>query len=63
MAWSADQIASKYNLALADVYAALACYFAHREEIDQSIEENDAFVEKVRKQTPSKLAAKLKGET
>ena len=33
---SADEIASEYDLELADVYAALAYYFAHREEIDQS---------------------------
>lgn len=63
MGWSADQIASEYDLALADVCAALAYYFAHREEIDQSIEESWAFVEKMRERTPSKLAAKLEGET
>jgi len=62
LGWSADQIASEYNLALADVYAALAYYFAHREEIDQSIEESHAFIEAMREQTPSKFAAKLKGE-
>ena len=31
---SADEIAAQYDLTLADVYAALAYYFDHREEID-----------------------------
>ena len=31
---SADEIATDYNLTLADVYAALAYYFDHREAID-----------------------------
>jgi uncharacterized protein (DUF433 family) len=52
MGWSADEIASEYNLDLADIYAALAYYFAHREEIDRSIRESEAFVEELRRQTP-----------
>jgi uncharacterized protein (DUF433 family) len=36
---SADEIAAEYDLTLADVYAALAYYFDHRDEIDQSIRE------------------------
>jgi uncharacterized protein (DUF433 family) len=31
---SADEIATDYDLTLADVYAALAYYFDHRAEID-----------------------------
>lgn len=58
--WSADEIASEYNLDLADIYAALAYYFAHRAEIDRSIRESEAFVEELRRQTPSKLKQKLK---
>ena len=54
LGWSADRIASEYNLELADIYAALAYYFAHREEIDQSLEESRAFIEALREQTPSK---------
>jgi uncharacterized protein (DUF433 family) len=34
---SADEIASEYGLSLADVYAALAYYYDHREEIDRAI--------------------------
>jgi uncharacterized protein (DUF433 family) len=59
---SADEIASEYDLELADIYAALAYYFANREEIDQSIREGKAFVEEMRRKTPSKLRRKLEGE-
>jgi uncharacterized protein (DUF433 family) len=63
LGWSADEIASEYALELADIYAALAYYFAHREEIDQSIREGKAFVEEMRARTPSKLEKKLQGKT
>jgi uncharacterized protein (DUF433 family) len=63
LGWSADEIASEYDLELADIYAALAYYFAHREEIDQSIREGKAFVEEMRQKTPSKLEKKLQGKT
>jgi uncharacterized protein (DUF433 family) len=43
MRWSADKIASEYNLTLSDVYAALAYYFDHREEIDKNIRDENAF--------------------
>ncbi len=56
---SADEIAAEYDLTLADVYAALAYYYDHRSEIDQSIEQSDSFVEALRQKTPSKLAEKL----
>lgn len=59
---SADEIATEYDLTLADVYAALAYYFDHREEIDRSIQEGDAFVEALRQQTPSKLQQKLRAQ-
>jgi uncharacterized protein (DUF433 family) len=59
---SADEIATEYELTLADVYAALAYYFDHREEIDRSIEESNAFVEALRKQTPSKLQQNLRAQ-
>lgn len=59
---SADEIASEYDLELADIYAALAYYFAHRKEIDQSIRESKAFVEELRRQPPSKLQQKLEGK-
>jgi uncharacterized protein (DUF433 family) len=58
---SADEIASEYGLSLADVYAALAYYYDHREEIDQAIGADEAFVTELRNRTPSKLKARLGG--
>lgn len=62
LGWSADEIASEYDLDLADIYAALAYYFAHQDEINQSIEQGEAFVEQMRGQTASLLQRKLRGE-
>jgi uncharacterized protein (DUF433 family) len=59
MGKSADEIAAEYDLALADVYAALTYYFDHRAEIDESIREGDSFAETLRQSTPSKLREKL----
>ena len=56
---SADEIAAEYGLTLAAVHAALAYYFDHRAEIDQAIEEGDAFAEALRQRTPSKLLQRL----
>lgn len=44
MGKSPDEICAEYNLTLADVYAALAYYHDHREEIEQSMEEQSAFI-------------------
>ena len=60
MGKSVDEIATEYDLTLADVYAALAYYFDHRAEIDQSIEESKAFVKALRQQTFSKISEKLR---
>ncbi|MCS3953171.1 DUF433 domain-containing protein [Salinibacter ruber] len=59
--WSVDEIASEYALSLADVYAALAYYFSHRERIDRSIEEGRAFVEKMKEQMSSTETERLGG--
>ncbi len=56
---SADEIAGEYDLELADVYAALAYYFAHRQEIDQTIQEGEDFVRRLQEKTPSLLKEKL----
>ena len=63
LGWSVDQIVSEYDLSLADVYAALAYYFAHREQIDQSIEESRSFVEEMKEQTSSALPERLREKT
>jgi uncharacterized protein (DUF433 family) len=60
MGLSADEIAAEHDLSLADVYAALAYYFDHREDVERQIAEDEAFVETLRGQTPSILREKLK---
>ena len=52
---SVDEIADEYDLSLSDIYAALAFYYDHRDEINQSIRESEAFVEQLREQIPSKI--------
>lgn len=56
---SADEIAGEHDLTLADIHAALAYYFGHREEIDRSIREGEAFAEALRQRTPSKVREKI----
>ncbi len=52
LGWSADEIANEYSLNMADIYAALAYHFSHREAIDWFIEVSQAFVEELRRQRP-----------
>lgn len=59
MGMSADEIATEYDLTLADVYASLTYYFDNRSEIDSQIEEGKLFVEALRERTPSKVKQKL----
>ena len=59
MGRSADEIATEYDLTLADVYAAIAYYYDHRGEIDKAIKASETFVEALRRQIPSKVAQKL----
>lgn len=54
---SADDISSDHGLSLAEIHAALAYYFDHREEIDASIRASEGFAESLRRQIPSKLRA------
>ena len=54
-----DEIAAEYDLTLAEIHAALAYYFDHREEIDRAMAESQAFVNALRQSTPSKLQQKL----
>jgi uncharacterized protein (DUF433 family) len=61
MGLSADEIATGYDLTLADVYAALAYYYDHRQEIDAAIRDSGAFVEALQQQIATKLALKLDG--
>ena len=54
-----DQIATEYDLTLAEVYAALAYYFAHRDEIEQSIQAGAALAEALRESNLSLVKQKL----
>lgn len=56
---SLEEIAGKYDLSLAAVYAAIAYYYDHRAEVDRSIEADQAFVEAFRHNNPSPLRRKL----
>jgi uncharacterized protein (DUF433 family) len=57
---SADEIVSRYpHLTLAGVYAALAYYHDHREQIEAQMEQGQTLVEEMRQLYPSKLKAKL----
>lgn len=61
MGMSVDEIAAEYDLSLADIYAALAYYFDHQNEIDQAIQDDEAFAEEMRRHYPSKLKHRLSG--
>jgi uncharacterized protein (DUF433 family) len=63
MGLSADEIATEYDLTLADIYAALAYYYDHQAEIDAAIKDDEAFVADLRQVSPSKLPEKLCGRT
>jgi len=58
---SPDEIVSQHpSITLADVYAALAYYHDHLQEIRISIETDEEFVRKLQVQTPSLLQQKLR---
>ena len=50
------------QLTLADVYAALAYYHDHCEDIRESMRQDEEYAEAMRAKTPSKLLQKLTGE-
>jgi len=56
MGIAADEIATEYNVSLADIYAALAYYFDHRPTIDESIRADEEFATALKKRTSSVLA-------
>jgi uncharacterized protein (DUF433 family) len=58
---SPDEIVDAYpTLTLADVYAALAYYWDHRDQIERAIAEEHAFVEAFRRDYVTPLQEKLK---
>lgn len=56
---SLEEIAATYDLPLAAVYAAMAYYYDHQAEIDDSIAENNVLAAAMRAQHPSLLQARL----
>ena len=60
---SPEEIVADYELTLAQVHAALAYYYDHREEIDRQSKEDDKYIERMiaeqRKQGPNPLMARL----
>lgn len=56
---SLDEIAVTYDLPLAAVYAAIAYYFDHKNEIDTEIENGRLYYEKMKATTPSLVQQKL----
>lgn len=59
MGYSVDEIATLYDLTLSEIYSALAYYHDHREEIDKSIEQSEAYAEALGAATPSLVAQRL----
>ena len=60
MGLSPDEIVSQYpTITLADVYAALAYYHDHIEEIRQQIREDEEFAREMQAKTPSLVRQKL----
>ena len=57
---SADDIVSRFpQVTMADVYAALAYYWEHREEIERQMQEEDALVKEMKRKYASPLEEKL----
>ena len=53
------EIAGKYDIPMAALYAAMTYYYDHKAEIDHDIEEDEAFAEAFRHQNGSPLQEKL----
>ena len=47
-----EEIAGTFDLPLASVYAAMAYYYDHKDEIDQSLDEEEAWPKPSRRITP-----------
>lgn len=58
-----EEISGTYDLPLAAVYAAMAYYYDHKDEIDRSLDEEEALAEAFKKNNPSLLREKLEALT
>lgn len=61
MGVSADEIVSDLGVSLADVYAALAYYYDHRQEIDDTIQADESYIAELRSRIPRKLWKSIGG--
>ncbi len=59
--WSPDTIASKFNLTLPEIHAALAYYFENREAFEAEIRAEAAHVAAIEENYPSKLSGEQHG--
>ncbi len=63
MGMSPDEILLHYpSINLSDIYAALAYYYDHREEIRKQIEDDEIFALEMKKSTISLVQQKLKNQ-
>lgn len=46
-----EKIAAQYRIPISEVYAALAFYHEHKEEIDRDIREDDEYIRRVKAET------------
>ena len=58
---SADTIASKYDLSLAEVHAAMAYYFDHRAELEAELQADEAFVAEMKRRSPGRWLGSVNG--
>jgi uncharacterized protein (DUF433 family) len=54
-----EEIAGTFDLPLAAVYSAMAYYYDHKDDIDQSLDEEESLAEAFKKNNPSRLREKL----
>lgn len=57
---SPEEIASEFDLTLAQVHGALAYYFEHIQEIRKRIQEDEAYAEEQSRRTPSLVLRQLR---
>ncbi|MDP3091034.1 MAG: DUF433 domain-containing protein [Nitrospira sp.] len=61
MGLTADEIASNHEVSLADIYAALAYHYDHRQELDEAILADETYIAELQSRTTSKLSGKIGG--
>jgi uncharacterized protein (DUF433 family) len=54
-----EEIAGTFDLPLAGVYEAMAYYYDHKDEIDQSLDQEEALAQAFKQNNPSLLHEKL----